>query len=297
MNHIALTSALLAAANLLLAAPPTAKYEFRAFAVCQGCPTATGGISDQRLIGAAQTAPLFPVQGYIYDANTNTATAVPGTVVITVPSDNGTAPGLGFGPGGPVPLIVDQRQNVTALAGYPGAAFTSVLQFNRNSASVGYASSDFASWFSFYRSSGGAYTKLVYPGPVGSLTLGTFLLGWNEAGTMVGYLADPTETQFAGVIRDKNGEWQTWNVPGATSTIIYAITESGILAGGYQDASGWHGFVWSFGRLETIDFPGASNTVVSGINNRGDLVGTTFNGVSPLQSVPGAFVALRVGSR
>jgi hypothetical protein len=43
----------------------------------------------------------------------------------------------------------------------------------------------------------------------------------------MGYIADPTETQFSGVIRDRDGEWRAWNVQGATSTIIYAITESG----------------------------------------------------------------------
>src|SRR5690242_852787 len=95
MKHIAFTSGLLAA-TLLAAAPPASKYEFRAFEVCPGCPTGTGGINDQRLVGATHVAP-FPVQGYIYDADTNTETPVPGALVITVPSDNGTAPGFGFG--------------------------------------------------------------------------------------------------------------------------------------------------------------------------------------------------------
>jgi hypothetical protein len=127
-----------------------------------------------------------------------------------------------------------------------------ILQFNRNGASVGYSSNDFASWFSFHRSADGVYTKLVYPGPVGNLTLGTLLLGWNQAGTMVGYLTDPSETQFAGLIRHTNGEREIWNVPGAAFTNLAAITESGTLAGGYQDSSGWHGLVWSREHLETI---------------------------------------------
>jgi hypothetical protein len=110
---------------------------------------------------------------------------------MSVPSNNGTAPGFGFGPGGLVPLVADPRQNVTVLAGYPGAAITTILQFNRNGAGVGSASADFATFFSFYRSPNGSYTKLVYPGPVGALTLGTFLLGWNEAGTMNGVYRGP----------------------------------------------------------------------------------------------------------
>jgi hypothetical protein len=193
-------------------------------------------------------------------------------------------------------VVREQDGSLTVLDGYPGALFTMILQLNSEGAGVGYTSKNFSTWFSFRRSANGVYHELVYPGPVGSLTLGTFLLGWNDEGTMVGYLADPSETEFAGLIRRPNGEWRKWSVPGSTSTIIYAITECGVLAGGYKDETRWHGFVWSHGKLETVDFPGAFNTVVTGINDQGNLVGGTFDGRSPLVSPPStAFIATREG--
>jgi hypothetical protein len=237
-----------------------------------------------------------PVQGYVYDISSNTATPIPGSVSATVPSDNGIVPALGFGPGGIVPLVRERDGSVTTLAGFPGSAITSILQFNRNGASVGWASTNFIDWFSFYRSASGAYTRLEYPDPVNGQRWGTFLLGWNESGTMVGYVGDASGTQFAGVIRHPDGTWELWNVPGSTATMIFAITESGILAGGYQDATGWHGFLWWHGMLETIDYPGAENTQITGINNRGQLVGVTFPGSSPSRfDLQSGFVALPSG--
>jgi hypothetical protein len=291
MNLSAHLTGLLFAGAVLTAAQP-ANYQFRTFAVCAGCATAVGGINDEGLAGAALIAPnFFPVQGYVFDTKKNTATAVPGTLLMTVPADNGMVPGAGFGPGAIVPFVLGSDGTVKTLGGYPGAGFTSILQFNRNGWSVGSATQDFATWFSFLRSPDGVYTPLVYPGAVDNLTLGTFLLGWSEAGTMVGYLTDPTETQFAGVIRGPDDTWAVWRVPGATATIIYAITESGAMAGTYQNASGWHGFVWWHGDLQTVDFPGAANTTISGLNNHGELVGFTFTGASPLVTIPRAFVA------
>ena len=195
-------------------------------------------------------------------------------------------------------MIGERDGTATVLAGFPGAVVTAILQFNRNDASVGWSSQDFVNWHSFFRSADGVYTKLEYPGPVGHLTSGTALLGWNQAGTMIGYLSDPPQMEFAGLIRHPDGTWEVWNAPGATSTIVFAITEAGTLAGTYKDASAWHGFVWARGVLQTVDAPGAANTAISGINNQGDLVGYTFTGESPLLSLPTtAFVATRQSGR
>jgi hypothetical protein len=281
------------------AASSGAHYEFRTFEVCPGCLTGTGGINDRGFIGAALiAADGSALQGYVYDSNAGIAIAIPGSLAATVPSTNGRTPGWGFGPGGLVPVIGERDGSATVLAGFPGAAITAILQFSRDGASVGWSSQDFVVVYSFFRSADGVYRKLEYPGPVGHLTFGTVLLGWNQAGTMIGYLSDPTLTEFAGLIRHPDGTWEVWNVPGSTSTIVFAITESGTLAGTYKDASGWHGFVWTRGVLQTVDAPGATHTAISGINNQGDLAGNTFTGESPVLSLPTtAFVATRQGGR
>jgi hypothetical protein len=252
-------------------------YQFTSFVVCSGCPTNTGGINDEGLIGAAG-----PNQGYIYNTRTGTSTAVPGALFMTVPSDNGIVPGVTVTSAGLVPLVRERDGSITTLPGFPGAAITAILEFNGGGAAVGWASYDFASWFSFERSRDGSYTRIDYPGPLGNLTLGTFILGWNHRGTMVGYIADRTEMQFEGIIRQSDGTWESFQIPGSTSTIIYGINEGGVLVGGYKDADGWHGFVWNNGALQRIDVPGAVNTTITGINNRHELVGLTFATPTPL---------------
>ena len=265
------------------AALPSA-YSFQSFEVCPSCSTQTGGINDEGLVGAAQ----FP-QGYVYDAKTNQATAIPGALAMTVPSDNGQVPGLAFGPGGLiVPLVRERDGSINLLAGFPGALVTAILQFNGEGASIGWASTNFVSFFGFVRSPDGAYTRFDCPF---ALPLGTFPLGWNEDGTIVGYTTDPTETDFAGFIRHPDGTWEQFAIPGASSTLPSAINERGMIVGGYRDATGWHGFVWSDGTFRVVDVPGAANTNVTGINNHGMLVGNIFNNTRPLVGPFGGFIA------
>src|SRR5436190_1286096 len=79
-----------ASAGQEAAAPSGGGYEFRTFEVCRGCTTGTGGINERGLIGAALIADDgFPVQGYVYDSKRDTAMAIPGSIVATVPSSNG----------------------------------------------------------------------------------------------------------------------------------------------------------------------------------------------------------------
>ena len=197
----------LAIHDALDAAPTGARYEFRTFEVCPGCLTAPGGINDRGFIGATHIGvDGSGLQGYVYDSNGDIATAIPGSIGATVPSNDGRTPGFGFGPGGLVPVIGERDGSATVLAGFPGAAITAILQFNRNGASVGW-SSPTVNWYSFFRSADGVYTKLEYPGPVGQLTVGTVLLGWNQAGTMIGDRSDPTQTEYAGLIRHPDGSW------------------------------------------------------------------------------------------
>ena len=268
-----------------VAARSAAPYTFHLLDACAGCVTGANGISNNGLVGAGANG-----QGYVYDSKLGTWTSVPGTFVMTVPANNGEAPGLTIGNfGAPAPVIRDRDGTVRQVPGFPGSRITAIIQLDDNGSGVGWTSADVVHWFSFVRTRDGTYTSLSYPGPVGPLTLGTFLLGRNASGTMVGYLADPTETQTAGVIRDKDGTWREFMIPGSSGTMIYAINETGTLAGTYRDADGrWHGFVWTRGAVQTVDAPGASNTVASGINNRGELVIDTFTGASPLTGVGGS---------
>jgi hypothetical protein len=267
-----------------------AAYSFQPFEVCPGCSTATGGINDEELVGATQ----FP-QGYIYDAKINLAVAVPGALAMTVPSDKGEVPGIAFSSTGLiVPLVRERDGTIRQIDGFPGALITQILQFNGAGASIGAASLDFVTFFGFVRSPDGVYTRLDCPF---AMALGTFPLGWKEDGTIIGYTTDPTETDFTGFIRHRDGAWEVFVIPGASSTLPSGINERGAIAGGYRDVDGWHGFVWLGGTFRTIDVPGAADTALTGINNQGTVVGNTFNNSRPLAGPFTGFVARPVESR
>jgi len=282
---------LMASTTQILAAPPAdlkINYQFRSLSVCSGCATTAGGINDEGLVGASS-----PTQGYVLNVRTGMATPIQGALAVTVPGDNGVVPGITATSTGIVPLVRTSDGAIHVLPGFPGATITAIVQFNLLATrSVGWASADFASFFSFERSSAGDYRKLTYDGPVGDLTLGTFLLGVNTGGTMVGYLANPAETETAGLIRHPNGTWERFSIQGSSSTVLYSINELGALAGGFKDSLGWHGFVWFQGWCQKIDYPGAANTTLTGINNLGELVGITFTTPSPLIGPTAAFHAV-----
>src|SRR5262249_26249812 len=136
-----------ALASSLWAVPDADKqitYEFRSFAVCPGCPTSTGGINNDGLVGASG-----PGQGYIYDSRNNTATAVPGALALTVPANDGIIPGITISPSGIAPFLLQRDGTVKTVPGFPGAAITAILQLNGGGDSVGWASENFQSFFSF----------------------------------------------------------------------------------------------------------------------------------------------------
>jgi hypothetical protein len=86
-----------------------------------------------------------------------------------------------------------------------------------------------------------------------------------------------------GFIRDKEGEFTPFDVPGATYTQAYAINSEGDIVGQYGSGGTTHGFVRntdigfnSFDVPESIN--AATGTQTRGINNRG----TSWAGLSIL---------------
>jgi len=66
----------------------------------------------------------------------------------------------------------------------------------------------------------------------------------------------------------------TIDFPGAFSTYLTGINNSGDIVGYYTDANNTgSGFLYAGGAFTAIDFPGASETEAYGINNSGDIVG------------------------
>jgi hypothetical protein len=138
----------------------------------------------------------------------------------------------------------------------------------------------------------------------------TFVSGVNASGDLVGYsvAGDGTVTGFEGQPNDLmmlpgaglpvavneigeivgddgpggfsyvGGVYATITAPGATSTTIAGLTDTGVIAGSFQDASGVvHGFVDAGGTFSTIDPAGSVDTTINGINGDGSVFGSYDN--------------------
>lgn len=70
--------------------------------------------------------------------------------------------------------------------------------------------------------------------------------------------------------------YSSLNLPGTAGTFVSSITNSGRMAGAYQDIQGvFHGYVTQgAGGFITIDFPTAASTFANGLNDQGDIVGS-----------------------
>jgi len=62
-------------------------------------------------------------------------------------------------------------------------------------------------------------------------------------------------------------------VVGNNFSFALSLNLRGDIVGGYQDATGSHGFLYNGGNVTTIDFPGASGTFAFGINDRREIIG------------------------
>ena len=68
--------------------------------------------------------------------------------------------------------------------------------------------------------------------------------------------------------------YETFDVPGATTTIAWGINARGDVVGTYGDASGrFHGFVRQRDGFTAVDYPGAIRTELRGIGPAGDIAG------------------------
>lgn len=86
--------------------------------------------------------------------------------------------------------------------------------------------------------------------------------------------------------------YQLFDVPGSTQTQINAINDSGAFVGIYATSSGYSGFFFSNGVVETLRAPGSYLSFPYGINERGDIVGQQLID-NPAGELVATFRALR----
>jgi uncharacterized membrane protein len=165
----------------------------------------------------------------------------------------------------------------------PGAADTGASGINSRGDIVGTYNRDQHGFLL----SKGHFTTIDVPGA--SATAGR---GINRDGDIVGlYCLEGTiptlcnETGLHGFLL-RQGTFATVDVPGASSTIAFAITAAGDIVGDYSTTvgpcttvpdAGCHGFLLSKGTFTTIDVPGAFGTTARGISPEGTIVGFYLN--------------------
>lgn len=146
----------------------------------------------------------------------------------------------------------------------PNSTFTDVAWMNPTGAMVGtYTLSDGIS-HGFVLSAGG-FTSFDYPGA--SATLG---FGISPTGDVVGIEFDSDGSLHGYLLT--HGRFSRLDFPGANATLPTMII-GGLIIGGYDDASGSHGFKYENGKVETVDCPGSRNVFLSGLNQFGDVTG------------------------
>ena len=198
------------------------------------------------------------------------------------------------------PVFRDIRSGTYApLPEIPGLPYNNDNGINDFGHAVGvaYASGDINSggngigsnWFW----NGRDYSFFTVPG---SEVNGASVGGLNDWDQISGYYVDGAGTPHGFI---KNGKsYTTLDVPGANFTLAFAINNRGEVPGLYQDASGYHGFLWSHGKYFTVDtdIAGADGVEWIGINDNGDLAGfaelTTDAG-----TVQTAVIALRLDEK
>jgi hypothetical protein len=110
----------------------------------------------------------------------------------------------------------------------------------------------------------------------------TSLNGINDQGDIVGwYYGDiiVNNSAFSGVgptaqhgFIEKGGQFYTFDVPNAASTVVQGINDRDQLVGSYDENT--HSFFYSHGTLTQVAVPDAVKTTIGGLNDFGEIVGT-----------------------
>ena len=116
-----------------------------------------------------------------------------------------------------------------------------------------------------------AYTFSTLDAPLG--TAGTFAIGINDAGQIVGNYSASVGSNFGFLY--SGGSYTSLSVPGAINTFADGINDAGQIVGEYQVDSNYipQSFLYSEGSYTIINVPGSSNSVATGINSAGEIVG------------------------
>jgi len=161
---------------------------------------------------------------------------------------------------------------------FPGAVETNVFGVNDSGDAVGFAFDVLSPVqihpFAFvYDTRKHTYTRLER---AFGEEFGTFGLGINNRGEVVGSRLTPPDGADHAVVRSKKGVYAEFVHPGSSFTIARGINERGLISGVADDGGLLIGFIYDPARDRYVDFLPSPDTTAHAINNRGDVVGSVF---------------------
>lgn len=139
---------------------------------------------------------------------------------------------------------------------------------NNRGTSSGYYSDSSDIGHAVLRAFDGTLTYLPDPLPG---AIDTDPSGLNDHGVLVGVCRDAAGKAHGFVYRD--GSYELYDHPGATSTRINGINNQDVMVGQWSAAGIVHGFILENGQTTALEFPGARSTRAAAINNHGAIVG------------------------
>src|ERR1041385_9252459 len=164
--------------------------------------------------------------------------------------------------------------SIFAILDVPGAYDTVVYAINDSGQLAGFYDGPGASGHLGFFASNGIFTTLDAPGAYS--TIANAINASGDVAGNYGYFNDGIGTEHGVTSRGfiySHGSYTTLAAPGAQQTVVYAINDSGQIAGHYDDGSHQHGFIYSDGHYTTLDVPSGRDTLVFAINNSGQVAG------------------------
>ncbi len=98
-----------------------------------------------------------------------------------------------------------------------------------------------------------------------------YATGMNKLGQIIGWTVEGSTWDS---YLYANGKFKKIDVLGAIQTAAFSISDNGLVAGYYENTSGFFGFALYKGKSISFGYPGAVETLVYGMNSAGQVVGT-----------------------
>lgn len=136
-------------------------------------------------------------------------------------------------------------------------------------------------YFGWHRGINGQITDLNNPLSTGPKPY-TYVASMNNWGTIAGYFYDTAANQFSGFFL-RNGNYQTWNVPGVpagTDTTIYSLNDFGDFCGFYEVPPNFAVVPYASirGKIVTdFNIAGSAGTYPEWINDLGQIAGAWYD--------------------